>query len=144
MSKKAGNAGRNAGSGRKASGKTIRTGIKKKITKRNPQRIQNTGNGRGTGKTKIRRGIKSALNWLSSHRLLVLVAIVVLLLLMFAFGARLFLYIKLIVGYDTIVALEADKTGIYLSRGEIETLRFKTTATTNPFCKASAHTALLT
>jgi len=76
-----------------------------------------------------------AAEWAKNHKI-ILFSIIIVLILFFVFGFKLLLYIKLILGNDIIVKLEADKQNIYLAHGDEEEIEFHAKATTNLFCAA--------
>lgn len=60
----------------------------------------------------------------------------VLVILLVAFGTKLFLYLNLILGNDIVVKLAVDKSNLYLEHGQEEQITFEAKVTTNPFCTA--------
>jgi archaellum component FlaC len=83
-----------------------------------------------SGKKKVKTG-----NWLKQHKPLIIIALIVFLFLA-AFGTKGFLYLNFILGNDIIIHLDADKEDLKLVRGEEESISFKASITTNPFCNA--------
>ncbi len=88
------------------------------------------------GRKKKIKPVKKSVKWVKKHKILVISLAVVLIIIFALSGTKLWLYLKVLLGNDTIVKLEVDKNNLYIKHGEEETVEFETTVTTNPFCTA--------
>jgi len=77
------------------------------------------------------------------HRTLVITFIIITLILLVAFGTQGYLFVRFLLGYDTIVSLSADKTHVPLAHSEDAAVTFTTSVTVNPFCTAVCTSTLL-
>jgi len=69
-----------------------------------------------------------------SKRYLVLGVILVIILLIFLFGTKIYLLFNLLVGNDVLVRVNLDKENLFLNHGQEETINVKTDIVANPFC----------
>ncbi|MBD3252251.1 hypothetical protein GF386_00790, partial [Candidatus Pacearchaeota archaeon] len=83
---------------------------------------------------KIKKGDKSK-NIKKRHLITVLIIIAVLIILIL-FGARIYLFTRLLIGYDIMIKLSVDKENLFLSHGESEKIQVRALVVTNPFCNA--------
>ncbi len=77
--------------------------------------------------------------FLKKHRLLIITAIIIGVILFSIFSTQIVLYLNFITGNDIIVKLEVDKQHLTLANKETETISFKESITTNPFCSAQCN-----
>lgn len=73
------------------------------------------------------------------NKVTIVVIIIVLAIILFVFGTKIWLYLNFIMGNDIVVKLEVNQGDFYLIRGEEEEIRFEARVTTNPFCTAECN-----
>jgi len=73
---------------------------------------------------------------LKKKHFLIIAIVVFIVIILVLFGARLYLLMKLLIGYDVMIKLSVDKENLFLSHGESEQVGIKTSVITNPFCNA--------
>ncbi|HLD98016.1 MAG TPA: alpha/beta hydrolase [Candidatus Nanoarchaeia archaeon] len=69
--------------------------------------------------------------------------ILLIILVIFFFGAKILVYARFFLGNDILVKLNADKQNLYLKNGDQETITFSSSVTTNPFCKNTCDSKLV-
>ncbi len=75
-------------------------------------------------------------NWVHKHKTGFTILAIVFVILLFVFGAKLWLLLNLMLGNDIIVTLGVDKHTLDVSHGDEAKVEFKAKVTTNPFCVA--------
>ncbi|MDD5087010.1 MAG: hypothetical protein PHV16_04625, partial [Candidatus Nanoarchaeia archaeon] len=88
-----------------------------------------------TKKPAKRKAKNKTESWLRQHTIAIIIS-VILFLLISGLGTKIFLYLNFILGNDIIIHLDSDKEDLSLIRGQHETINFKSSITTNPFCNA--------
>ncbi len=88
------------------------------------------------GKRKKQSLVNRLIKLTVDHKVLFIIIALLFVLIIILFGAKILLYLKLLMGNDTIVRLDVNKRDIYLVHGEQADLEFEAKVTTNPFCKA--------
>lgn len=73
---------------------------------------------------------------LSKKEKFMVIAALMFIIILLAFGAKILLYINFILGNDIIVQLDSSKTNLNLLHNQKENITFEAKVTTNPFCKA--------
>ena len=71
------------------------------------------------------------------HHVAIAIIIIILALIISAFGTKIWLYANFLLGYDTVVKLQADKEYLFIQRGDAEQITFTSSVTANPFCSAA-------
>ena len=71
------------------------------------------------------------------RRVIFLGSLFIILLLLFIFGTKSYLYFNFLIGNDIIIKLDVSQENFNLQHGQEGILNFKSSATTNPFCTAS-------
>ncbi len=84
-------------------------------------------------KQKPKKGIKQIIK---ENKLLVVIISIALVAILAASGTKIFLYLNFLLGNDIIIKLEADKEVLLLEHNQEDTVKFHSSLTTNPFCKA--------
>ncbi|MBU0470964.1 MAG: alpha/beta hydrolase, partial [Nanoarchaeota archaeon] len=75
--------------------------------------------------------------WLKKNKIIIIIVAAILVVIFLSlFGTTIFLYLKLALGNDVVVKLEADQTDFILKHNQEETVRVEAKVTTNPFCTA--------
>lgn len=70
------------------------------------------------------------------RRIIIIISLIVLLILII-FGARVYLYIRVLIGNNLVIKLNADKENLFLQHGESDKVKITSYAITNIFCKTS-------
>ncbi|MBU1704645.1 MAG: hypothetical protein KJ922_04735, partial [Nanoarchaeota archaeon] len=83
-----------------------------------------------------RRKKKNLKQWIENHKVLLSIGIIILILTVSLFGAKIALFIHFMLGNDILVSLSVDNQDLGLHHNEEQEIRFTAKATTNPFCKA--------
>ena len=65
--------------------------------------------------------------------------VLIILLIVLVFGARIWLFLNLILGNDVVLRLSCEKTNFDLKNSESAVVAFKASVTTNPFCSAGCN-----
>ncbi len=65
---------------------------------------------------------------------IIYIIIIVIILLTVLFGARVYLYLRVLIGNDLIIKLETDKENLFLLNGESDAIKITSHAVTNIFC----------
>ncbi|MBD3354683.1 alpha/beta hydrolase [Candidatus Woesearchaeota archaeon] len=73
---------------------------------------------------------------IKENKLLVSIISIALIAILAASGTKIFLYLNFLLGNDTVIKLEADKEVLLLEHNQEDTVKFHSSLTTNPFCKA--------
>ncbi|MBU3941408.1 MAG: alpha/beta fold hydrolase [Nanoarchaeota archaeon] len=110
--------------------------------------MKNLGNKSKTARKKKVKTIKSDrkkekknfINWLKEHRAIIIISVIIIMILVTS-GTKVFLYLNFIVGNDIIIHLDADKEDLNLVRGGEESVNFKASVITNPFCAAECESS---
>lgn len=71
---------------------------------------------------------------IKNRYMIIIVAAFSLILLFIFLGAKIYLYLNLLLGNDLVVLLNIDKENIFLKNGEEEKINIKISSITNPFC----------
>jgi|GEM_PF-1442185 len=74
--------------------------------------------------------------WWKNHKKYVIPAVVLLVILMFVFGTKIWLWINFLLGNDVLITLTTDAENLYLENGQTQTVSFDVKVQTNPFCQA--------
>jgi len=87
---------------------------------------------------KIRKN--KLINWLKEHRTIIIISAIIITILVTS-GTKAFLYLNFILGNDVIIHLDADKEDLNLIREGEESVNFKASVITNPFCTAECESS---
>ncbi len=87
--------------------------------------------GRKTGKNLM----KMFFQWALDHKILVVFMAIFLVIVLTAFSTKLLLYLRLALGNDVVIKLDANQNNFYLVHGEKGNVEFQAEVVTNPFCK---------
>lgn len=75
-------------------------------------------------------------SWLKAHRRMTIPIAIILVIFLIIFGAKLYLWINFIIGYDLVLKLSTDKEVFSITRNHPDTVTITASVATNPFCKA--------
>ena len=81
--------------------------------------------------------------WLRRNKTIFIIAILVIIILLVAFGTKIALFVNFILGNDIVVRLNADKEYLSLAHNQEEKISFRTDAITNLFCVAVCYSEFL-
>lgn len=73
--------------------------------------------------------------WFGEHKGILTFLLLLLIIVLFLGGAKLYLFAKFLLGSDIIVSLDSDSVYLSMMQGEQKEVSFSTRVTTNPFCK---------
>src|SRR3989338_2706720 len=77
------------------------------------------------------------LRWIKKHKTLVIILGLILFILLALFGTQIWLFVRFMLGNDTVVQLKANKEVLSLVHGQEEEVQFEASITTNLFCTAA-------
>ncbi len=72
-----------------------------------------------------------------NKRKIIWIILIIVVILIILFGARAYLYLRVLIGNDLIIKLEADKENIFLKHGESDKIKITSYAITNIFCETN-------
>ena len=88
-------------------------------------------------KQKKEAAVKDDRLFIAKHKLFTILSALLVLVIFFLFGAKIYLYMNFLLGNDVALSLDADKKDFILSHGDKESVNFEAKITANPFCRVS-------
>lgn len=79
---------------------------------------------------------KKILEKSSNRRIIIISAVIILIILFLFFGAKIYLWINLLLGNDVIIRLNADTENLFLVNEQSQEITFTSSILTNPFCSS--------
>ncbi|MEK6890807.1 MAG: alpha/beta fold hydrolase [Nanoarchaeota archaeon] len=79
----------------------------------------------------------------SFKKFFIFLFILLIILVIFFFGAKILVYGRFFLGNDILVKLNADQQNLFLKNGDQETITFSSSVTTNPLCKNTCESQLI-